>query len=139
MHKHAKIIMEFAVEAQTNPEPLSAFYCKAIDDDIASDEPLTDSDMTSIISGSFRSDIWEIRRKPRTIKIGDIDVPEPVRTAPDHEFYYPVLSNASLFNNEIWLGGAQDIAKLERGLIHLDKESAITHAKALLSLTQKKE
>lgn len=132
MHKHAKIIMEWAQMMQM---PKSEWRAMQYRGPLASEKWL-DLEIDDVPAFSDRN---EYRWAPRTIHIGDIDVPEPMRTAPDYEFYYPVLSNVSLFNNEIWLGSAQDIAKLERGLIHLDKESAITHAKALLSLTQKKE
>ncbi|MGJ0624012.1 hypothetical protein [Xenorhabdus bovienii] len=78
------------------------------------------------------------RLKTRTIKIGDIDVPEPVREPLENEqkYYYPcILSDEWLCGDVLWWGDLYDVARLNRGLIHLDPESAELHAKALISLT----
>ena len=75
------------------------------------------------------------RRKPRTIRIGEFDVPEPVRELLDkHQTYYFVnlwgrVSKVLLADDET------DSRLLSLGLIHLTREAAELHRKALLSFT----
>ena len=77
MHKHAEILMEIAKEAAVNPDPLSVFYCHSTRE-AYKDQPLAADDITALIAGGFPFEFFDIRRKPRTIRIGDIDVPEPI-------------------------------------------------------------
>ncbi|WP_340611110.1 hypothetical protein [Xenorhabdus bharatensis] len=82
---------------------------------------------------------FKYRLKPRTIKIGEYDVPEPVRERlSDNDVYYsPTVEQGSgSFSRYTWHGDLFDIRALSNGLIHLDRESAELHAKALISLTQ---
>jgi hypothetical protein len=83
----------------------------------------------------------EYRRKPKTIKINGIEVPEPVREKLDRsvEFYMPELNVENLFVRSFWTEDIKDYLWLQRGIIHLTKEAAILHAKALLSFTEVKE
>ena len=85
----------------------------------------------------------EYRIKPRTIMIGDMEIPEPMRETPEE--------CASVFIVDISCGGP-DVnlaiganyrenyhrAMLDRGLIHSSQDGAITHSKALIALTAKK-
>ena len=82
----------------------------------------------------------EYRIKPRAIKIGDFDVPEPMRNDPDtcSTVYYvsthpdhPVISFP-------WCGGRVDKLILGSGMLHADEESAKIHARAIISLTAAK-
>jgi hypothetical protein len=91
------------------------------------------------------SPVWcelvEYRRKPRTININGFDVPEPVREPLKHgqEYYIPIIadffSNPNPYAQFIWTGTPIDNSWLARGLIHLPKEAAAIHTKALLSFT----
>ncbi|PHM29100.1 hypothetical protein [Xenorhabdus budapestensis] len=84
--------------------------------------------------------ITEYRLKPRTIRIGEYDVPEPARESLkyDQKYFYPCLSGKTIYKSSLWINGVNDRLLLKRGLIHLEKDSAELHAKALISLTKQK-
>ena len=74
---------------------------------------------------------------PKTIRIGEYDVPEPVREPlEDDKEYWGVDPTAEeLALKYKWRNTLFCNLRLRRGLIHLTKEAAVIHAKALLSLT----
>ena len=78
---------------------------------------------------------------PKTIRIGEYDVPEPVREPleKDTEYWIAHFSLAELANSFKWYSDKFDNRVLKNGLIHLTKEAAVIHAKALLSLTKAAE
>ena len=79
------------------------------------------------------------RRKPRTININGHEVPEPVRE-PLKRFrqYYTVDTwNDKIVDEYSWTNDEADQRLLKRGIIHLTREAAEAHAKALLSFTEK--
>jgi len=80
------------------------------------------------------SETTPYRIKPRTIRIGEIDVPEPVRVALNvGETYYIVQVSAETISMEFtWASDSVDNRLLSRGLIHLTREAAELHAKALI-------
>ena len=75
---------------------------------------------------------------PKTIRIGEYDVPEPVREPleKDTEYWIAHFSLEGLANRFKWYSDKFDNRVLKNGLIHLTKEAAVIHAKALLSLTK---
>jgi len=81
---------------------------------------------------------FEYRRKPRTIRIGAYDVPEPLRVAPEKntEYYYVSLMSASGARRTRWEDMDSDNGMLKAGICHLTREAAEIHAKALISLTE---
>lgn len=91
------------------------------------------------------SEVWNwdlpfpLRIKPNTIKIGDTEVPEPLREAPDTGTGYYVVSigSASFYFYDTWDAHPLECRALDRGLIHLTAEAAIQHAKALIALSEK--
>ena len=88
----------------------------------------------------FRGDLaYEYRVKPRTIKIGDFDVPEPMRTdiGIGNKYFTPSLASASAIGCK-WLGDGRDYELLRNGLCHDTCEAAEVHAKALIALTSAK-
>lgn len=82
----------------------------------------------------------EYRRVPfplPTIRIGDVDVPKPLRKAPlmGTDVYFPCVHEAGL----VWhlpYGDRRVARLLERGLLHLTREAAHTHAMALLKFSE---
>lgn len=78
------------------------------------------------------------RRKLRTIKIGGIEVPEPCKTPLEcgQEYFVPLLTTAGASRLRIWDGDEQDVLALESNLVHLDRESAALHAKALIEVSK---
>lgn len=79
----------------------------------------------------------KFRIKPKTIRIGEYDVPEPMREAPgDSEtFYLPAILSEGWYITHRWGGFQDQLAKLQAGLCHSTREAAEWHAKALISLT----
>lgn len=79
-------------------------------------------------------DLNEYRIKPKTIRIGDIDVPEPVREELEiDELYFVVDGSLREFTDSYrWKNDELDNIWLSRGLIHLTREAAELHAKALI-------
>lgn len=80
----------------------------------------------------------EYRRKPRTININGFEVPEPVRSVIGFgdEYWIPDVSFSDLVLEHCWRCGHQDYMWLKRGLVHLTREAAESHARALLSFTE---
>lgn len=76
----------------------------------------------------------EYRIRPRTIRIGDIDVPEPVRDklAEGCQYFIADMHDDDFWGRSSWGNDTSDEVWLSRGLIHLTKEAAIEHAKALI-------
>ena len=76
------------------------------------------------------------RRKPRTVQIGDIEVPEPCKIEPEsgQEYYIPNLTAGA--NLRTWYGDKQDAHALKSNLVHLDFQSAALHAKALTQVSK---
>lgn len=79
----------------------------------------------------------KFRVKPKTIRIGDYDVPEPMRVEPeeDAEFFLPavLLSRKHILCS--WAGHPEQYEHLAAGFCHSTAEAAELHAKALISLT----
>ena len=133
-HPHAELMMEYAKIAQTTDEPWTHFELRQNDSCVweAIHLPVC-----------FYSHM-EYRLKPeppKTIRIGEYDVPEPVREPleKDTEYWIAHFSLAELANSFKWYSDKFDNRVLKNGLIHLTKEAAVIHAKALLSLTKAAE
>lgn len=80
----------------------------------------------------------KLRVKPPVVLINGIGVPEPCREPlnKNERYWKPDLSRQDgLAWWDSWQGISCDFEYLKRGLIHLTKEAAETHAKALLSFT----
>ncbi|MEG1651930.1 MAG: hypothetical protein RR390_00380 [Hafnia sp.] len=90
---------------------------------------------------SAMSSSSEYRIKPRTIKIGDVEVPEPMREAPDVGQTYFVVDLDSdddyMCIESRWDCDNYDERRLMAGICHSSKDAATAHAKALIALTAK--
>lgn len=76
---------------------------------------------------------WRIT--PRTIKIGGIEVSEPIMKEPQRgaRIFVPNPLAGNLFANLLWLPEVQQAPIImQRGLVHLTADDAITHAKAMI-------
>ena len=82
----------------------------------------------------------EYRVKPRTIKIGDFDVPEPMREAPNGgvEVFSPMPASQEMYWSWPWWGSKADFLALNRGVVHCNMDSAVAHSIAIISLTEPK-
>ena len=77
------------------------------------------------------------RIAPRTIRIGNYDVPEPYRgeMKQGQEYYYACPDLEEFYRLSKWSNHRLDRYRMKRGLIHLTPEAAALHGKALASLT----
>jgi hypothetical protein len=131
-HIHADLMAEYAKDAQETDKPWERW--EYMFTSTCTWEPCTEA---MIWSKHAR-----YRRKPKTININGFEVPEPVREQKgldDFETYYVVdfEFDRGFFNNSgRWEGGHSELKYLKKGLIHLTKEAAELHAKALLSFTE---
>lgn len=87
-----------------------------------------------------RVDQGSIRIKPKTIRIGEYDVPEPLRVAPEIRatYYVPSFYNHTNFSEYHWVNDGNDRSWLKNGMCHSTKAAAQLHSKALISLTAQK-
>ena len=78
---------------------------------------------------------WEL--SPETIEINGIEVPkgETIVPARGSRLFLPVIHDPTYFQCIDWNGSSLHHDILSKGLLHLTKEYAIAHAKALLSFT----
>ena len=130
-HPHAGLIMKYAEIAQTTDKPWEHF------------EVLRNKSAVweAIYAPMAFYDNMEYRLKPeppKTIRIGEYDVPDPVREPlEDYKEYWAVdLAAEELAWKYNWNNASFCNLMFRRGLIHLTKEAAVIHAKALLSLTK---
>lgn len=81
---------------------------------------------------------YEYRVKPKTIRIGEYDVPEPMREIPARGTTYYVVDTVapSSPGDYTWVGDTADIGWFNLGILHSTRDAAVLHAKALLSLTE---
>lgn len=80
----------------------------------------------------------KFRIKPKTIRIGEYDVPEPMRKEPgeDAEFFLPSVLSPRKYLSRRWVRHIDQCEQLAAGFCHSTAEAAELHAKALISLTQ---
>jgi len=128
-HKHADLMLAYAQDAQETQAPWKLWQFK---------NPYVD-DWSDATSHPSWDNMTEYRRKPRTIRIGAYDVPEPLRVAPlsDTHYYAPHFGcDNSIVDYRYSVDSDHDNLILKRGMMHLTREAAEIHAKALISLTE---
>lgn len=133
-HPAADILQQLADEARVNPEPWREFQF------LNADGAWVSMNTMEVIIGAVENG-YEIRRRPRTVRIGKFDVPIPVREAPAAGTEYWVADPAlkDFCARYSWFHDSGEEAWLRRGLIHLDPKSAEIHGRALASLTAQEE
>lgn len=79
----------------------------------------------------------KFRMPQETITVGDVSFPKPYHGEMlyKQEYYYPIMDYASLFGSNTWENDRADLFLMKKGLVHLTKENAIAHAKALIKLS----
>ena len=129
-HPHAELMMEYAKIARTTDKPWTHFEVRQNDSRVweAIHQPVR-----------FYSHMeYRLKPEPKTIRIGEYDVPEPVREPLENGTTCwcvdPMVGE--LVWNYKWNNAVFCNLMLRRGLIHLTKEAAVIHAEALLSLTK---
>jgi hypothetical protein len=127
-HKHAELMAQYAQDAMETETPWERWEVY--------------DHIQELWVQMFQNPVWrdeiEYRRKPRTIIINGYEVPEPVREPLQdwQEYYMPSITFEAGADCYTWRGDKYDNNWLEKGIIHLTKEAAETHAKALLSFTK---
>ena len=78
------------------------------------------------------------RRKAKTIRIGEYDVPEPLQIKPDmrEKYYFVTFKGDDNVHSYLWSDDNVDNQLLSNRVVHLNREAAELHAKALISLTK---
>lgn len=127
-HPHAAAMLLYAEDAAETDKPWERWECK---DAVEGWYSLTDHP----VWGLYIS----YRRKPRTILVNGIEIPEPMRKEPKKpEWYYLAYPiSEELYAQYTWTGARPDRLWLEKGLIHDTREAAIAHAKAMLVPSQR--
>ncbi|SPJ19193.1 hypothetical protein PFCIP103579_0337 [Prolinoborus fasciculus] len=85
----------------------------------------------------FFSDRFKFRLKPRTITINGIECPAPILwdSLPEGTKFWiadPSRHDGEFCRHLVWDGQDCDVQHLQRGLVHLSKQDAIEHAKAII-------
>lgn len=130
-HIHADLMIQYAKDATETDKPWDRW-------EIYSE---VNDRWEHLKCQAFFTENYQYRRKPDVIKINGFEVPAPLKVAPKIGTAYS-YANPSLEDFHItytWDNDDFDKRLLQKGLIHLTKEAAIAHAKALLSFTQIKE
>lgn len=89
-----------------------------------------------LLSGDFGGHEWEFRLKPRTITVNgrEIVAGETIEPAFGTRYYAADPYSMDFHSDDKWAGWPQHHEWLRRGLVHLTKENAIAHAKAMLGI-----
>ena len=127
-HPHAALMAEYAKDAAETAEPWLRWQRTARAD--------CDAGWVDMVCHPGWDADHQYRRKPNTIRIGDRDVPAPLRVPPPvgTTVYVVNLSASDLWSEFAWLEGTDpvQVRLLRRGLLHSSKNDAIAHSKALL-------
>ena len=138
-HPHAELMLQYAQDAMETNKPWERWEYRDAPED--GWEPCKGTP------------VWDpaakYRRKPRTIHINGIEVPEPCREPLEGvtHYYMPDLmesaggSSSGLSSGWVWSAWDDDEvdhARLKAGIVHLTAEAAALHARALVSITKEK-
>ena len=121
IHKRAEILQAIAEDTNVKLQEFSGNVW----------EPISSEDALKVIAAGFCT---PMRLTPKTIRIGDIDVPMPMQVAPEKGTTYWVVSffGLELVRLEIWANHDADHVRLRRNLCHLAKADCCTHAEAII-------
>jgi len=84
-----------------------------------------------------RKPVTRFRIKPKTIRIGGYDIPEPMRESPEIGTHYYLLNLDGLTPWDIWADDDADNNYLEAGLAFKTREDVMKVREAILSLLRK--
>ena len=121
-HKHAAFLRAIA-----DGEPLSGWECRSVGNTEWGHATFNDVEKFVNNPNGFIT-----RRKPRAIRIGNMDVPEPLRVAPEMgATFWLVLMTYETSRFE-WVDNRVGRDWLKRGLVHSTQEAAEQHRRALI-------
>lgn len=123
-HIHAELMAQYAEDAKQHDEPWKLWQHDA-----------SGTWIDCVSHPGWCSDS-QYRHKPRSIVIGDIEVPEPCKfPAYGQEYFVPDVGTSSS-TRRTWTHTRLDKHLLESNLVHLDQQSAALHAKALIEVSK---
>lgn len=127
-HKHADMMLAYAKDAQESYTPWNNWEYQGAND----------KKWKRCITHPEWKPWRNYRRKVKTIRIGEYDVPEPLRVAPEigEGYYYVNCCSFPNFRHKIFADDDFDNRIFNQGMMHLTEEAAELHAKALVSLTK---
>lgn len=136
-HVHAELMMQYAQDAMETDKPWERWQVLARNDLERWRLRARGDSWVDCAKTPLWFEDCEYRRKPRTININRYEVPEPLRTEPSigTTVYYPDLTIGGLVIMTEYWNTTLKIRLLKKGLLHLTREAAEIHAKALLSFT----
>jgi len=80
--------------------------------------------------------VFEVRRKPKTIRIGGMEVPEPMRVAPAYGARYWVADPTErIATTYLWANDSADNGFVSRGVAHATEDGARLHREALIKVS----
>jgi len=128
-HKHAELAIEYAQDMLNDEYPWRLWQYK-------NEYQPNWKECTPEMMAFYKN--VEYRRKPRTILINGIEVPEGIKSEPKYgtRYYMPNLQDITDVCYSTWDGNSDDKNWLKLGIVHLNEEAAIKHAEALLSFTK---
>lgn len=124
-HIHAELMAQYAEDAKQHDEPWELWQHDA------------SGTWVDCVSHPSWCSNTQYRRKPRSIKIGDIEVPEPCKVSLKYkeEYFVPNVASAGA-HRCVWTHSYLDLYALESNLVHLDRRSAALQAKALAEVSK---
>jgi hypothetical protein len=128
MNKHAENIDLYAQDWKKTDKPWTLWQYRQEDE----------TGWRDLADHSLWGKNCEYRRKPKTIRVGDFDVPEPERETIPYKatyFYFNPIASPSGVGTTFWIGSKADLGILQAGLLHLTFANAEIHANALISLS----
>ncbi len=119
-HKHAALIQQW------------------LDDDSLIVERKAGDDKWYKQADCFWNEESEYRFKPKMIKCGGLEFPEPMQVAPEIDTRYWLATMLDGVFEYRWKNDSFDQKVLSLGICHLTEEAAEAHAMALIALTEVK-
>lgn len=123
---HADLLMSYAIAAQTSETPWENFEWRQSEND----------DWQPATGVLLFCSTFQYRLKPKTIKIGGIDVPAPEKQPPmQHQQFWIASLNPNGCKSELWLNDFKPHTDLLKfGCVHLSEKNAKIHSNALAKL-----
>lgn len=126
-HVHAELMMQYAQDATETDKPWERWELKNY------------GGWERTVSHPAWDECVVYRRKPKCILINGIEVPEPMREAPELGTPYWIvdLNDESSASPLCWIDDKFARECLQRGICHLTEKAAVLHTTAILSFTAK--
>ena len=125
-HVHADLLMSYAIAAQTSETPWENFELRQLEN----------GDWHPATGVLLFCSTLQYRLKPKTIKIGGIDVPTPEKQPPMQSQQFWIASlNPNSCKSDLWMNDFKPHTDLLKfGCVHLSEENAKIHSNALAKL-----